>query len=859
MAALQKKTNKGKPLALQSNTTSNAFWLRILFLSVGVVFLVLNFEREDMDKHTASAGDAVERKNTIVIHTSGASSTTNINIYNNKSDDDKEEEAKEKEGKVQEAISKSSSSVLRTDKSLTLDKDVMLKEDVGEASTTTTSDAAAEEPANNEQPETPAVTEEKEAAPAEEPTPTEEAVPEETKEEEAKPVEDATPAAEEPEKNAETPSATETTAEETTTTAIVKDPKCDSQCQNNPAAQHEDMQAFDGDDLLKPQTMLKRLQAGRKQWVDTVLKEHYGEEHYLKIFQPGNTTENRVSVGRRLILDDPNQIIANAKARKPGAKTDETEPQLELPAWGRMVTKYTMKLLQLQLAIVEERLAKQASCLQECSSRQRRNLRFLQQASTPHSDFRQPGKKGIYADYLWITMGMSSSAGHGNLFDESYTLIVDAALKPIMKQIGLDYEARSYGMGGADGAPQLALCINSIAGTNVDHITWDFGQTDSRFYWKLVMFAYRAAMISQHPTAVSQPGNIHYRPSLFVMHPRPECVEIAKEMQLLGMDTLVWNADYMQSKVMEEVPDMLGMTDDQIEKVPKNLQYFKCGGKVENGDPGCTLNKWTPEICPDRKYRTGWHPGWKIHALEGNLMAMTALDLWEDAIQKLIEMEPAQPETLEQRKERLQAQLQQMDQEDKKKYDNIFEQPVPEGLQRFVDKMLNEDETERLADIETEAFLKAPAFCEFASLPADQRMRNFYTENLTETVGHYTDLDSFESGIDYNFLRTVEVDVNSTAYPWRDDKIKLVKNSKDHQKPCGRDLHFDFKDVFMVSSVEGKRRMTIPNDAEKKYYTEFDAAKSKGYIVTCVQRVSEVVCCCCLFWPVSIMKSLHCR
>jgi len=632
--------------------------------------------------------------------------------------------------------------------------------------------------------------------------------------------------------------------------SIPENSQCTAECQN---PTFDDLKAFGGDDILQPDTMLKRLQEGRRHWINTDIKKKYGEETYLDIFYPeegddveGNKT--RVSVGRRRILDDPNQIIANKAKKRPTMSdidSNQTEPPLQLPAWGRMVKKYQMKIIQLQLAIIQERLEKQTVCMQECSAQQQRQLRWLQDSTSSRSnsgiDSNKRKKTDTYGNYLWITMGMSSAAGHGNLFDESYTIVMDTALKPIMKQIGLDFEARSYAMGGSSGAPQLALCMNSIAGSSVDHITWDFGQTDGRDYWRLVMFAYRAAMISQHPNAVSQPGNVPYRPSLFVMHPADECVEIAKEMQTLGMDTLTWNSAYMKSKVMEAVPDMEGMSDQQIEQVPENLRYFKCGRMTENGEPGCADHRWNNTVCTNRRYRVAWHPGWKIHALEGNLLAMTVLDLWEDAIQHLIDMEPSEPETLMQRKERLEVLLRQIDQEDKAKYDNIFESPIPERLEKVVDKWWTGDRADRMADMSKESFMKAPAFCEFASLPADIRLRNFYTENLTATPGKYTDLTSFEAGIDYNFLREFEINISSPAYPWRGDKIKLIQNSRDHQEPCKADLHFDFKDVFMVSSVEGKRRLTIPNNSEKKHYVEFDAAKSKGYVLACVQRVSSIL------------------
>ena len=53
---------------------------------------------------------------------------------------------------------------------------------------------------------------------------------------------------------------------------------------------------------------------------------------------------------------------------------------------------------------------------------------------------------------------------------------------------------------------------------------------------------------------------------------------------------------------MEAAPDMFGMSDAQIEKVPPYVQYLKCEEKVESGDPGCKDNKFNLTMC--EKVRT---------------------------------------------------------------------------------------------------------------------------------------------------------------------------------------------------------------------------------------------------------------
>jgi hypothetical protein len=53
-----------------------------------------------------------------------------------------------------------------------------------------------------------------------------------------------------------------------------------------------------------------------------------------------------------------------------------------------------------------------------------------------------------YQRYVWATGGHSASAGHGNLYNESYTAFFERGVKPIFEAIGIEFEARNYAMGG---------------------------------------------------------------------------------------------------------------------------------------------------------------------------------------------------------------------------------------------------------------------------------------------------------------------------------------------------------------------------------------------------------------------------
>ena len=72
--------------------------------------------------------------------------------------------------------------------------------------------------------------------------------------------------------------------------------------------------------------------------------------------------------------------------------------------------------------------------------------------------------------FVWATGGHSAAAGHGNLYNESYTAFMVRGVKNVFESIGIDFVGRNYGMGGMDSGPQLALwyvLLNAIARSQI--------------------------------------------------------------------------------------------------------------------------------------------------------------------------------------------------------------------------------------------------------------------------------------------------------------------------------------------------------------------------------------------------------
>lgn len=147
-----------------------------------------------------------------------------------------------------------------------------------------------------------------------------------------------------------------------------------------------------------------------------------------------------------------------------------------------------------------------------------------------------------------------------------------------------------------------------------------------------------------------------------------------------------------------------------------------------------------------------------------------------------------------------------------------------------------EGSKEKMKDMSMEKFLKDPSFCHTALLPAEIRYKGFLTENFEETGGPWDQV--YEKATMHSKVISVEKDGIGFPNPKVGHETDMLLNSADAEwEVCNEDLiHVDHKDFFYISSVEGWRSMTIPNEASKKYYTEYDAQKSNGWVYVCPSR-----------------------
>ena len=214
--------------------------------------------------------------------------------------------------------------------------------------------------------------------------------------------------------------------------------------------QWNDVERFQGNDLTHAKSLQQVWHDQRQGWT-TRLEQDYGTAVFQAVFVPNNGA----SVGREGIFTDPARL-QDKKGRHPVGNYQGV-------AWNRMVRKHQLKILQLQLAILQER---RDTCAQTCDTT------TVPKRTSPTTTIQ------YYANWTWVTAGHSASAGHGNFYREAYTGVMERDLQPLFAAVGVNWQAKNYAMGGTTSAEEMALCFHSIYGKDADFVSWDFGMTD---------------------------------------------------------------------------------------------------------------------------------------------------------------------------------------------------------------------------------------------------------------------------------------------------------------------------------------------------------------------------------------------
>jgi hypothetical protein len=482
--------------------------------------------------------------------------------------------------------------------------------------------------------------------------------------------------------------------------------------------------------------------AGKDAYVDR-LRNQYGSQHFDAIFAHQNVTMGRLAL--RSASLEPDVLPP------PGSSSfgnNSTTGGMG-PSWERLKRRFLKKLLEAQIGLASH-------------------------SNNNHNNKRMP-------TFVWATGGHSAAAAHGDLYNESYSAVLERAVQPVLQRLGVWFEARNYAMGGTMSAPELALCSVPIYGTAVDAISWDFGMTDGRDVSSMEMYFRQASLGPGRPSCVALEIQGYVGPRRSVL----------RSLENSGVAALYMPPDVVNT-AHSGIPDSFGKTDAELQAMPPFVRSFKCEGALEKGEPGCSKEKWTP-ACPDAKYRTSWHPGWKWHALVGNLLGLSLLEAVDDAL--------AEMETLDLKRESaLSSALQELQALEDRDYEAFARsEPTDYNDGMIKDGVENMGENLNLTSL---LFTKRP-YCHTARLPAETRYLGILTES--SEVGFY----HYDRGVSKRHAQD-EANSNST-------QIRLAYDADERQK-CELLLQVDYKDYFYVGEPEGAKSLVLPNDAELRAY-----------------------------------------
>jgi hypothetical protein len=149
---------------------------------------------------------------------------------------------------------------------------------------------------------------------------------------------------------------------------------------------------------------------------------------------------------------------------------------------GDSIQMLTRKLKIKALTVQSNVLKEKEICDQECRLLEHDASSPIYNSTIPH-----------YTRYVWATGGHSASAGHGNLFNESYTAFMERDIKPIFAAVGIEFEGRNYDMGGTKSGLEISMCFDQVFGSDVDFFSWDYGMIDGRKDSLLFHYGYRGA------------------------------------------------------------------------------------------------------------------------------------------------------------------------------------------------------------------------------------------------------------------------------------------------------------------------------------------------------------------------------
>jgi hypothetical protein len=417
-------------------------------------------------------------------------------------------------------------------------------------------------------------------------------------------------------------------------------------------------------------------------------------------------------------------------------------------------------------------------------------------------------------NFTWVIGGHSAAAGHGNLLRQAYANIIEQSLRGVFGSLGIQFYAKNYAMGGTKSAPEVALCMESVFGRDLDIISWDYGMTDGRAPALYHLWAQRAGI---HPT----------RPILFSYGQR-YADQIHKEIEDAGGAGFEMN--FLHVKTIFPNSDDGSVNVTQLPPAVKN--YLCNNGHVESGEPcGDAFVKFdTNHTCPKIGYQVAWHNGWKDHLLIGRLSAAFLIEMLLQAIDELSTVggghqDQSNGTTTTTTMDPLSTKV--IQPSISSSYLAILKEQEKKDRESFVQSIPPKDIFERKTNLSESVlshFKRSWSFCRTALLPNQARYDGVVLGQKSHQPANYlysgrTDYE--DEGYDILKGLPLEEPENNQTEPY------LVYNLKNNRHICS-EAEIDFKDVFYVRYKDKWMTTTIPNNAEEEYFSFFQQRDKAG-------------------------------
>eukprot|EP00559_Dactyliosolen_fragilissimus_P009922 CAMPEP_0184858144 /NCGR_PEP_ID=MMETSP0580-20130426/3266_1 /TAXON_ID=1118495 /ORGANISM="Dactyliosolen fragilissimus" /LENGTH=667 /DNA_ID=CAMNT_0027354127 /DNA_START=63 /DNA_END=2066 /DNA_ORIENTATION=- len=417
--------------------------------------------------------------------------------------------------------------------------------------------------------------------------------------------------------------------------------------------------------------------------------------------------------------------------------------------------------------------------------------------------------------YIWATGGHSAAAAHGNIFNQSYSSSLEQSASGPFRSLGIRFYGKNYAMGGTLSGPEVAMCMSSIFGNDIDALSWDYGMTDGRNDWLYSLWAQRAGSHPTFPSIFSLFSDRNYLHNEFVVKN--------------GMSAF----DIKIDELRDNIPDSNNRKANNSTEFPRGIKDYICDGHVESPpESGCGKNKWdTERYCEKVQFQTSWHNGWHDHLFIGRVLAVFLVQNLMDA---LIELKDGYNYTQSFNstswEDDIPSPAVSVD------YLKYLRHIESQNKQSFVSSPFPKNSLGMFDQIPLQKFKifqRNKAYCQTALLPAELRFDGIVTQSGHKGNYEFSGYSSgYDEGHEKSSLPNPNPNDNSTKPMLTFEKsFRLLPDS------CEARLEIDFKDYFTIREADEWMTMVVPSKAHlNSFKVPVEKKPTTGLIMMCTRN-----------------------